>query len=883
MCSAELTKSASLMPRRVGPPESESAVWRGSLRVFLGYAAGVGKTYAMLEAARQRQEEGLDVVVGAVEAHGQTETLMLLGQLEVLSTPHENNLAVLDVDAVLRRRPQIVLVDELASANPPNTRHPKRYQDVEELLNAGIDVYTAVNIQHLESLNDIVEQITGVKIAETVPDWILDRADQIELIDLPPEDLLRRLKEGKIYASEQAKGIMHQLFREGNLTALRELAMRQAARRVDEQMRAYMQHRAIPGPWPAGERLMVCIGPSPLSARLVRTACRLAQELNAEWEAVYVERSGHMSMDEGSRERLVQTMRLAEELGATVVNLPGDAVADTVLQYARAHNATKIIIGHPLRSRWMELLRGSIVNRLVQQSANIDVYVISSGEVDERPPRPARRFQRIHWQTYFQSLLLIVVATLVSFLVPPPVSPTNQVMFYLMAVVIAAIRLGYIPAILTALLSVIVFDFFFIPPELTFAVSDAQYLLTFIALFIVGFVIANLTARLQEQVEAARRREAQTAVLHSLSSDLSATVNPEVIVRTVAKHVSDTFHCEAGVFLPQKGDLVPVALTPNYNFDNNEQAVALWAYQQGRRAGCGTDTLPAAEALYLPLKTAQETIGVLGVRLGPASQTTPEQRRLLDAFANQAAVAIEATNLAQRAQHTQLLQEREKLQTILLNSISHDLRTPLVSITGALSSLREEENVLSEVTSHELLEGAWQEANRLNRLVGNLLEMNRLESGNVKLKREPYDIQEVIGVARAQLGERLKSRHLVIDMPPDLPLVMVDFTLITQVVVNLLDNAIKYSPPDQPIEIRASYTEDALLLEIADHGIGIPEDELSHVFEKFYRATSVTSVGGTGLGLSICQGIVEAHGGTITVANRSEGGAIFTVMLPLRL
>lgn len=854
---------------------------RGRLRVFLGYAAGVGKTYAMLEAARQRLEEGVEVVAGHVQTFGQPETETLLEGIEIIPSFPENGGAVLDIEAILRRRPQLVLVDELAAPNRPHSRHPKRYQDVEELLNAGIDVYTAVNIQHIESLNDVVEQITGVKITETVPDWILDRADQIELIDLPPEDLLKRLAEGKVHLPDHARADSRKLFRQGNLTALRELAMRQAARRVDEQMRAYMQNRAIPGPWPAGERLMVCIGPSPLSARLVRTACRLAQELNAEWEAVYVEGSGHMHMDEASRERLVQTMRLAEELGAAVTTVPGDSVADAVLQYARAHNVTKIIIGHPLRSRWIELLRVSIVNRLVQRSGNIDVYVISSGQPEAQTSSVARRFRRVSWMPYLAALLLILCATLVSFLVQPPVSPTNQVMFYLLAVVLAAVRLGYIPAVLTAILSVIVFDFFFVPPTFSFWVLNAQYLLTFAGLFGVGFVIANLTARLQAQVEAARRREAQTSQLYSLSRDLATTVSLEAIIRTLAQHVSHTFHCEAGVFLASNGPLAPAVLTPGYVFDEKEQAAAEWAYRQGRRAGSGTDTLPTARALYLPLKTAQQTIGVLGVILASASLATPEQRRLLDAFANQGALAVEAANLAQQAQQAQLLQEREKLQTILLNSISHDLRTPLVSITGALSSLRDDAMRLDEVARRELIEGAWQEADRLNRLVGNLLEMNRLESGNVRLKREPYDIQEIIGVARAQLSERLRQRQLVIDMPVDLPLVPVDFTLMTQVLVNLLDNAAKYSPEDQPIEIRTRIHEGFMVLEVVDRGVGIPEDELPHIFEKFYRAASVSGVGGTGLGLSICQGIVEAHGGTIQAANRPGGGAIFTLMLPL--
>ncbi len=859
---------------------------RGKLKIFLGYVAGVGKTYAMLEAAQQRQAEGADVVVAYVDTHGRVETEALLESLEIIPRQQVNYrgriLTEMDIDTVLARRPQLALVDELAHTNVPGSRHLKRHQDVEELLAAGIDVYTTLNVQHIESLNDVVAQITGITVRETVPDPILDEANEIELIDLPIDELLQRLEEGKVYVPEQVAYAVKKFFRPGNLTALRELALRRAADRVDQQMRAYMQTRAIAGPWPAGERVLVCVSASPLSERLVRTGRRLAVRLNAQWFVAYVETPDQARLSEADRDRVARTLRLAETLGARAVTLQGHSVADGVLAYARMHNITKIIAGKPLRPRWRELLQGSIVDQIIRRSNEIDVYVISSipetSRALEVPPQPLHRA----WARYVQGLALVAAVTLLGQPVRPFMAPTNLVMAYLLIVVIAAIRLGRGPSIVTAILSVLAFDLFFVPPRLTFVVTDAQYLLTFAGLLAVGLVISTLTSRVRDQARAAQQREAQTAASYDLSRDLAAAMGLEDIIRAVITHVGQIFNRQVAILLPEGETLVPYAMDSGFGFNEDERAVATWTFQHGQPAGRGTDTLPGADARYLPFKTAHGVVGVLGVKavIG-GDQLTPEQRRLMEAFASQTALAIERAQLAQQAQQAQLLQEAEKLQTALLNSISHDLRTPLASITGVLSSLRDDGAFLDEATRVDMVEMAWEEARRMNRLVGNLLDMTRLEAGALKVKREPADLQDLIGVALAQLADRLRDRPVQVDIPPELPWVPLDFVLIVQVLVNLLDNALKYSPAGTPIEVRVRLKDSQVEMDVIDRGRGIPPSDLDRVFDKFYRVQSPEGVSGTGLGLSIAKGIVEAHGGHIWAENRAEGGLVVTLALPL--
>jgi len=867
----------------------EQARTRGRLKIFLGYAAGVGKTYAMLEAAHQRMAEGVDVVVGYIETHRRLETEAMLADLQVLPRKaveyHGVTLTEMDVTAVLARSPQLVLVDELAHSNAPGSLHSKRYQDVEDLLVAGIDVYTTLNVQHLESLNDVIAQITGVTVRETVPDSVIDVAAEIELIDLPPEELLRRLRDGKVYVPEQAARALEKFFRKGNLTALRELTMRRAAERVDDQMRAYMQTRAIPGPWPAAERLLVCVSPSPLAERLVRAARRLADELNAEWQAIYVETPDQVRLDAGLRDQVARTLQLAEDLGAYTTTLTGQSVAASVLQYAREHNVTKIIAGKPLRPRWRELLSGSVVDQLIHASGTIDIYVISGQTEPITLTDSVKKHRFTPGTRYAGSLLLVTSATALSALFQPYISPTNLVMIYLLAVLLSAIYLGRGPSLLTSFLSVLAFDFFFVPPFLTFVVDDTEYLLTFTGLLAVGLVISQLTARVRDQAEAARRREADTAALYSLSRELAAVDTLGGILNAIVSSIGQTFSRQVAIYLPEGQSEGPLRLfNPSVELepDENEEALAGWVYEHGQPAGRGTDTLPAAQARYLPLKTAKSVVGVLGVRpKDPASVLGPEQRRLLEAFASQSALAIERAQLAEQARQAQLLQATEKLQTALLNSISHDLRTPLVSITGVLSSLKEGGPGLQGSLQASLVDTALEEADRLNRLVGNLLDMTRLESGALSLAREPADIQDVIGAALDQLGSRLGNCPVSVHIESDLPLVPIDFVLIVHVLVNIIDNAMKYSPDDAPIEILARLKEQIVEIEIYDRGLGIPQEDLERVFEKFYRVHRPESITGTGLGLSISKGIVEAHGGKIWAHNRPGGGSILTLALPV--
>ncbi|MBK8934881.1 MAG: sensor histidine kinase KdpD [Chloroflexi bacterium] len=863
---------------------------RGKLKIFLGYAAGVGKTYAMLEAAQQRHEEGLDIVVGYIETHKRAETDALLEGLEVISR-HETVyrdifLTEMDTDAILARRPQIVLIDELAHTNIPGSRHTRRYQDVLELLNSGVDVYTTVNIQHMESLNDVVSQVTGVTVRETVPDHILDEAHEIELVDLPIDELLARLEAGKVYIPAQAEQALRKFFRPGNLTALREMALRRAAERVDEQMRAYMQTHAISGPWPAGERLLVCVSPSPLSERLVRTTRRLARRLDAEWIAAYVELPGHANLSAADEERVAQTLRLAEGLGAQTVRLTGRSVAETLTNYALSRNVTKIVAGKPLRSRWRERLYGSIIDQILHHSQDMDVYVISGRAELTRSStfQPPFARQKVAWQSYLLSAGLVLLVTLLGLPLRPFVTPTNLVMLYLVVVILAAVWLGRQPAIMASFLSVIAFDVIFVPPYYTFVVADAEYLLTFAGLLAVGLVISTLAARAQEQAWAARRREAQTAALYELNQRLANVSNLPDIAVTAVNHVQTTFNSPAALFLPDETNehLALHANTIGFDLETDGHAVADWAFRHGQPAGRFTDTLTGVAGYYLPLQTSGQIVGVMCIEFPDDYKRSfaGEQRYLLNSISSQVALALERARLAEQARRARLLEETEKLQTTLLNSISHDLRTPLASITGALSSLVNDANLLTAAAQHDLAHNAWEQALRLNRLVGNLLDMTRLESGAMKVICQPYDVEELVGATLAHMPNRLQGRIIHRNIANDLPPVAIDLALMVQALVNLVDNALKYAPPSEPIEIEAYPEPQAAIIAVKDRGPGLPEAELEHIFSKFFRLNP-GGIGGTGLGLSIARGIVEAHNGRIWAQNRPGGGAVFLMALPL--
>jgi two-component system sensor histidine kinase KdpD len=867
--------------------EEEARSKRGKLKIFFGATAGVGKTYAMLEAARRHVAERRDVVVGWVETHGRKETAALLEGLPAIPPRlyeyKGTQLAEFDLDAALARRPSLLLLDELAHTNAAGARHAKRWQDVQELREAGIDVYTTLNVQHIESLNDVVAQITGVAVRETLPDVVLEEADEVELVDLPPDDLIQRLKEGKVYVPEQAQRAIHHFFRKGNLIALRELALRRTAERVDDQMRSYRRDHGIAKTWPAAERILVCVGPNPASVRLIRAARRMAAGLRADWVAVYVETPHHPRLPEADKVALSENMRLAEQLGGRTAYLSGHDVSAEVLAYARQHNATKIVAGKPTHPRWHDRIRGSLVDEIVRGSGDIDVYIIS-GDVaeEERAPFtiPSRHSPP---EAYVPALVAVTLCTLVSWTMAPFFASTNLVMIYLLGVAYVAMRHGRGPSVLTSILSVACFDFFFVPPHLTFAVSDTQYVVTFAIMLLVGLLISTLASRVREQTEATRLRERRTAILYAVSRDLAATRAADDIARAAARHVADVASAPSAVLLPRAdGRLVPLAAAGAvFTLDPRDEGVARWVLEHGRMAGPGTGTLPGAGALYLPLIGTRATLAVLGVRADAPAGFSPDQVHLLEAVARQTAAALERAQLAEEAQRAQLDVETERLRNSLLSSVSHDLRTPLAAITGAASTLLDDVRGMSAETRLELTEMIYEEADRLNRLVRNLLDMTRLQSGAVRVAKEWHPLEEIVGAALSRLATRLHGRSVSTHLSDDLPLVPLDGILIEQVLVNLIENALKYSPLESPIDVSAARVDRDVVVAIADRGPGLPVGEEERVFDKFHRVESRGRPGGVGLGLTLCRGIVTAHGGRIWAENRPEGGAVFRFTLPL--
>ncbi|HYK12163.1 MAG TPA: sensor histidine kinase KdpD [Gemmatimonadales bacterium] len=860
----------------------ERRAGRGRLKVFFGASPGVGKTYAMLEEARAKRREGVDVVVGLVETHGRRETAALLEDLELLSRRGADYRGVrveeFDLDAALTRHPDLILVDELAHTNAPGSRHTRRFQDVEELLAAGISVYTTLNVQHLESLNDVVAQITGIQVRETVPDSILDEADDVELADLSAEDLLTRLREGKVYVPEQAARALEEFFRKGNLIALRELALRRTAQRVDAQMRGYREEHGILEIWPAVDRLLVCIGPNPAGARLVRAGKRMAASLQCDWLVVSVDVPGQ-AVSEPDRAALAQNLHLAQELGAQTASLSGHDVATELLRYAEAQNITKVIVGKPTHGRWRDKVFGSTLDALVRGSGDLEVYVISGD--DARPRRKTQpSVQRSPVAEYVKAALVVAVGTVLGAGVFRSLSVTDVAMVYVLSAGLVASRYGRGPSLLAAVLSIACFDFFFVPPYFTFAVTDLRYLLTFGVMLGISLAISGLTLRIRDQAEAARQRERRTGALYAMSRELAGARGRQEVIRIVGHHVRSSFGTDTQVLLPDGAGRLVV---PSGSYvDDKERSVAQWVFDQGRPAGKTTDTLPAAHALYLPLLAASGTIGVLGALPGSGRELDEAMTgRLLEAFSGQAALALERELLAERAQREQLEVEAERLRTSLLSSVSHDLRTPLAAITGAAGSLLDEQAPLAPPARRELLQTILDESQRMNRLIANLLDMIRVESGALRIQREWQPLEEPLGVALIRLGDRLKDRVLKTELSADLPLVPVDAVLLEQVFVNLIENAVKYTPLGSPIDVSAASDGNLVRVSVADRGPGIPPGEEERVFEKFYRSAGAPPGGGVGLGLTICRGIVTAHGGHIWAENRPGGGAVFQFTLPL--
>jgi two-component system, OmpR family, sensor histidine kinase KdpD len=859
----------------------------GQLKLFFGAAPGVGKTYAMLSAAQQKLAEGADIVAGVVETHGRKETEALLAGLELIprhSVEYRGAVfSEFDIDAALKRKPAIVLMDELAHTNAPGSRHKKRWQDIYELLGAGISVYTSVNVQHLESLNDVVAQITGITVRETIPDFLLDRADEIELVDLPPDDLLQRLRDGKVYIPELAERAKDFFFRKGNLLALRELALRRTAERVDEQMQSYREVKGVKEVWPATERLLVCIGPNPRSIRLIRAAKRMAAGLRAEWIAVYVEAPHKVKPSEGDLRQLAEHMRLAESLGAETVTLSGPKASEEILTYARYRNVTKIITGKPTHPRWKDKLFGSMLDELVRGSGDIEVYVISgdSGEpirgLSVNPVRPSPRPKE-----WIFSFGVVGACTGLAFLMVPYFEVVDLAMVYLLGVVIVAGRTDRGPSLFAAIFSVAAFDFFFVPPYYTFAVSNVRYVVTFVVMFTIAFVISRLTHRIRDQANASRQREKRTAAMYSLSRKFVHERGIDKLSAIAIRHISEVFASHVVILVPdERGKLIiPISGPDTFSLDEKELSVAQWTFDHRQRAGLGTDTLAGSRALYIPLVAASKTVGVIGVLpKPPLSFFDQEQIHALESFANQAAMAIERAFLSEEAQQALLRAEKETLRNTMLSSVSHDLRTPLAAITGAATTLLQQDAVLDQHNKRELTQTIAEEAEHLNQIIRNVLDMTRLESRAITIRRGWQSLEEIVGVVLNRFSETLKDRDVAVTLPEDLPLIPFDPLLIEQVLMNLFDNALKYTPPGTPLEISASVREGEVMIELADRGPGLPQGSEERIFEKFVRGSGPG--GGIGLGLAICRAIVTAHGGRIWAENRIGNGAAFCFTLPL--
>jgi two-component system sensor histidine kinase KdpD len=868
----------------------------GKLRIFVGAAPGVGKTYEMLQQAHARRKDGYDVVVGVVETHGRRETEALLEGLEVVPRRHVEykgqSLTEMDLDAVIARRPQIVLVDELAHTNVEGSRHPKRYLDVEELMGSGIDVYTTVNIQHIESLNDVVAQITHVRVRETVPDAVFDRADAVELVDLTPDDLIQRLKEGKVYVPKQAERALEHFFSPANLTALRELALRRTAERVDEQLLSEMQAHAIQGPWAAGERILVCISDDPRSASLVRYAKRLADRLHGPWVALYVEGRRSLQLSEVERDRIANTLRLAEALGGEAVTLPSSdrRIAEDVIGYAQANNATQIIIGKSARTRWFEILHGSVVHDLVRRSGNISVHVIAGDvlagqQIPKKSTRPAERNEAFDPRPYGAALVAVAVALALAELIQAWIGATNSDLVFLTAVVTVAVRFGLCPSLFASVTSALAYNFFFLPPIYTFTIADPHNVTAFGFFTLVAVIVSSVAARGRTQAVATMERARTTESLYAFSRKLAGAGTLDDVLWATAYQTALMLKVRVVLLLPERGTIVvKTGYPPEDILDDADIAAAKWAWENNRVAGRGSDTLPGAKRLFLPMHTGRGAIGVMGIDSDkPGPLLTPDQRRLLDALADQGALAIERVRLVEEMDRVERNAETERLRSALLTSISHDLKTPLAAVLGSAGTLRDLAEKLSAGEKAELLGTIIDESERLNRFIANLLDMTKLESGAITPNVALHDLGEIVGSALRRASRILARHEVELDLAPDLPMLELDAVLFEQVLFNILDNAAKYAPAKTTIRIQAWRNGGTVSLRVIDEGSGIPPGDLEHIFDKFYRAQKTDQVrAGTGLGLAISRGFVEAMHGTIVAANRSDrSGAMFTIDLPV--
>lgn len=866
--------------------EEERQEKRGKLKIYFGAAPGVGKTYTMLQDANARRAQDLDVVVGIVESHGRVEIETLMKDLEILPRQQVNyrgrQLSEFDLDAALKRNPALILVDEMAHTNVPGVRHEKRWQDIKELLYRGIDVYTTLNVQHVESLNDIVTQITGIVVRETVPDSILEQADAIELIDLPPEDLLKRLEDGKVYVPDTAQLAIQKFFRKGNLIALRELALRITAEQVNAQVYLHRRGEAIKRIWPTVERILVCVGPEASTAKLIRAAFRMARSLHAEWIAVYVE-APRLRLTKQQRNNAIQNLRLAEQLGGETVTLNGKDPVQEIMSFARLRNVTKIIIGKHIRPRWRTLLVGSLVDELVRQSGEIDLYIVQ-GEAEGT--KSSETYTTIHpktpWTDYAISLFTVGICTAINNLMYQQLNLCSLVMVYLLGIVYVATRGRFIPAILTTVLSIISLDFFFIPPRFTFAMKDPQYIITLLVTFMVSYVISHLIIVNQQQIEDARERELRTATMYILSRRLASVRGLQNLLDVAVIHLREVFNCQAMILLPDQYKQLEIRTDHHYplSLTAKEKSVAQWVFNMDQIAGLGTQTLPDSEAVYLPLHGTHGSVGVLRVLpSNPGELQSPEQLHLLEGFANQIALAIEVDQLEDEARISALKNEADRLLGALLKSVSHNLRIPLLQIMESANYVIQKDVCEEDPSIRKSMFTITQYTEQLNSLINNLLQITQLETGALRLHKELHPLREVIDRALFNLNRRIGKRKIIIDLPDNFPRIYFEPILLEQVFIQLVDNALKYSTPDTPIELSAAIEGDNAKIKIANQGQELMPEEIQKVFDRFYRGQ--TTHMGMGLGLTICQSIIKAHGGNIWAENRLGGGVIFNFTLPM--
>lgn len=865
----------------------EAKARRGKLKIFFGASAGVGKTYAMLGAARQQLLAGVDVVIGIVETHGRMETEVMadgLAHLPLRDISYRDRvLKEFDLDGALARKPALILMDELAHSNVAGSRHPKRWQDVEELLAAGIDVYSTVNVQHLETLNDVVSGITGIRVWETVPDKVFDAADEVVLVDLPPDELLQRLKDGKVYLPNQAERAIRNFFRKGNLIALRELSLRRTADRVDDEMLQYRRDQFVSLVWQTQDSLLACIGPGEGAEKIVRTTARIASRLEAPWHAIYVETPELQRLPEERRHRILRSLKFAHDLGAETATLSGgDAIEETV-KYARGHNLAKVTVGRDHPRPWRPWGR-SFADRIGERAPDLDVIQIARSEGDSGGGKPVRQdltegFLK-QWPAYAMTVVVCGLAGVIAAFLFPYFDLANIVMLFLLAVVVVGVRYGRSPAVLASFLNVAIFDFFYVPPRFSFAVSDVQYLMTFAVMLAVGLITGQLTAGYKYQARIATRREQRVRFLYEMSRDLSAALMPEQIAEIGERFIAAELGAKAAFLLTDENDRLLPPLPAGKVLPAVDEAIAQWAYDHGEAAGQGTDTLAASPILYLPLKAPMRLRGVLALEVrDPDRLLIPEQRRLLDTFASLIAISLERVHYVDVAQSTTVQMESERLRNSLLSAISHDLRTPMSVLVGLADSMFLTRPPPTGAQA-EIAQSLREEALRVSGQVSNLLDMARLQAGRVELNRQWQPLDEVIGSALKSV-ERLLVRHPVkVSLDENLPLVDIDFSLIERVFCNLLENAAKYTPDGSMIEIGAIARAKTVEVRVDDNGPGVPAGKEEVIFKKFERGQPESTTRGVGMGLAICRAIVQAHGGEIHVANRPEGGAHFFFSLP---